>query len=215
MYSTHDTTVLKGQCSWLGTRSCIPAITSLTSHIRLKWQNPKYIRQNQIFHCSSECGVIRTLWFYYKQAGNCINNFLTIVFLIKILYDTVAAMWPPPMAFSLGSFPSISHFSVIFFFSSSKTNMNKVGSFLFHSWKQLWWSGKGTLKRWVWVSRQWFPTTQPCTGKLSTPTCITDLIETLISWSVWQAGGIQKKPWSRKECRHCKQNISLGKGMYG
>lgn len=66
MYSTHDITVLKGQCSWLSTCSCIPVITSLTSHIRLKWQKPEKIQCNEIYHRISErewfphCSLIMT-----------------------------------------------------------------------------------------------------------------------------------------------------------
>lgn len=143
MYSTHDITVLKGQCSWLGTRSCISAITSLTSHIRLTWQKPNSIQQNQIYR-SSECGVILTLWFYYKQTRNYINNFLAIVFVIKFyITHCLLTLTCRPMTFNFEIYPSISNFSVIFFLST-KTNINKASFFLFHSWKQLWgkWEGE-------------------------------------------------------------------------
>lgn len=119
MYSLHDIIIFKGQCSWLGTHSCIPTVTALTFHIWLTWQKPKYIQQNQIFYRSSECGVILTLWFYYKQTRSCINNCLTIVFLIKILYSTVSCLLTltsRPMAFNFEIFTRISNFSVIFFF---------------------------------------------------------------------------------------------------
>lgn len=143
MYSTHDITVLKGQCSWLGTRSCISAITSLASHSRLTWQKPNSIQQNG--YRSSKCGVILTLWFYYKQTRNCINSFLTIVFMTKFYTRTV--IWTrhaDPWFLTLKSIPASQTSQWFFFFFSTKTNMNQAGFLLFDSWKQLWgkWEGE-------------------------------------------------------------------------
>lgn len=218
MYLLYSIVVLKGQCSWLDSHSWIPTITPFSPTSDWRGRNPSI--SNRIASTEAVMWSNFSAMSLLEKTRNCTHNFLTIVFLRKISYNSVCHLTLTfrPMGFISKIFTSISKSSVIFFFPQALKQAwtKQTFSTFIHI------SNCGEVERAQLLSRpgakcQHSPFTpmHPRTRSLSVCTCIMNLMRLSLQRVVDKVNRIKREPWKWKCFRHWKWSGVLLKDYIG